>query len=103
MFVAVVRAHGEKIKESGRVKECKWAGCDPKPGAFPMTCDGFRRHVNEIQSHAGIGGLTKVKCETCGMKRGRRSMYSHSRICSGKSKEHEDSGEKIDPALNEAL
>jgi hypothetical protein len=88
------RAHGEKIKESGRVKECKWAGCNPKPHAFPMTSDGFRRHVKETQSHAGIGCLTKVKCETCGMKKARRSMPSHRRICSRKSKEPEDNGEK---------
>ena len=81
------RAHGEEILESGRVKECKWAGCDPRPGAFPMTSDGFRRHVNETQSHAGIGQLTKVKCETCGMRRARRSMRNHKRSCSGNSKE----------------
>ena len=88
------RAHGEKVKESGRVRECKWAGCDPKPGAFPMTWDGFRRHVKETQSHAGIGGLTKVKCETCGRKRAKRSMPNHRRMCSGKSKEPEDKGKK---------
>ena len=88
------RAHGEKIKESGRVKECKWAGCDPKPGAFPMTSDGFRRHVYETQSHAGIGHLTKVKCETCGMKRAKRSMRHHRRMCSGESKEPEGKGKK---------
>jgi len=88
------RAHGEKIKEGGRVKECKWAGCDPKPGAFPMTSDGFRRHVNETQFHAGIGSLTKVKCKKCGRRRARRSMPSHRRVCSGKSKESEDNGKK---------
>ena len=87
-------AHGEKVKESGRVKECKWAGCDPKLGAFPITCDGFRRHVYETQSHAGIGVLTKVKCETCGMKRARRSMPNHRRMCSGESKEPEGKGKK---------
>ena len=87
-------AHGEKVKDSGRVKECKWAGCDPKLGAFPITCDGFRRHVYETQSHAGIGVLTKVKCETCGMKRARRSMPNHRRMCSGESKEPEGKGKK---------
>ena len=87
-------AHGEKVKESGRVKECKWAGCDPKQGAFPITCDGFRRHVYETQLHAGIGVLTKVKCETCGMKRARRSMPNHRRMCSGELKEPEGKGKK---------
>ncbi|EDR07507.1 uncharacterized protein LACBIDRAFT_327801 [Laccaria bicolor S238N-H82] len=88
------RGHGEKVKENGRVKECKWAGCDPKPGAFPMTSDGFRRHVNETQSHAGIGGLTKVTCEMCGMKRSKRSMPNHKKMCSGASKEPEGKGKK---------
>ena len=87
-------AHGEKIKESGRVKECKWAGCDPKRGAFPISCDGWRRHVYETQAHDVIGVLTKVKCEKCGMKRAKRSMPSHRRMCSGESKEPEGKGKK---------
>ena len=87
-------AHGEKIKEINRVKECKWAGCDAKPGAFPIMCDGFRRHVYETRSHAGIGELTRVNCEKCGRKRARRSMRNHRKICSGKSKELEGNGRK---------
>ena len=87
-------AHGEKVKEGGRVEECKWAGCDPKPGAFPITFNGFRRHVYETQSHAEIGVLTKVKCEKCGMKRARRSMPNHWRMCSGEPKEPEVKGTK---------
>jgi len=85
------RGHGKKNMENGKVKGCKWAGCDPKPGAFPMTSDGFRRHVHETQSHVEIGGLTKVKCETCRMKRAKRSMPNHRRVC---SKEAKDNGKK---------
>jgi len=88
------RAHGEIIRETGRIKECKWKDCNPKPGAFPMKPDGFRRHVNETQSHAEIGSLTKLKCKKCGMKKSKRSMSYHRRICSRKSKGPEDNGKK---------
>ena len=77
-------AHGEKNRETGQVKECKWAGCTRTSS---MTWDSFRRHVYETQSHAEIGSLTKVTCRKCGEKRARRSMPSHTRICLGKSKE----------------
>jgi len=87
------RAHGEKV-EGDRVKECKWAGCDSKPGAFPMKCDGFRRHVNETESHAEIGSLMKVECKNCGLEMAKRSMLNHRRICSGESKEPEGKGKK---------
>ena len=82
------QAHGDTVKDwNGRVKECKWLGCDPKPGLFPMTSNNFRRHVYETRSHAVIGGLTTVKCESCGVKRSRRSMPNHRRMCSRESKE----------------
>lgn len=77
------RDHGAMVKEGDRVKECRWAGCNAKRGAFPMTSDGFRRHVNETQSHAGIGDLTKVECEACGVRIAKRSMpYHHKKSCS---------------------
>ena len=88
------RAHGEKVKEGDRVKECKWAGCDSKPGAFPMKCDGFRRHVFETESHAEIGRLLKVECEKCGLQKAKRSMRNHRKICSGESKEPDGMGKK---------
>jgi hypothetical protein len=86
------RAHGERIEGTNRIKECKWAGCKAKAGAFPMTCDGFRRHVKETQSHATIGGLTKVKCGKCGKKEARRS--NHRWFCPRKSNEPEGNGKK---------
>jgi hypothetical protein len=57
-----------------------------------MKCDGFRRHVNETESHAEIGCFTKVKCEKCGLQKAKRSMRNHRRICSGESKEPEGKG-----------
>ena len=85
-------AHGEKDKETGRVKECKWAGCTSR--AFPVTWDGFRRHVFETQSHDVIRILTGVVCEKCGEKRARRAMPNHRNSCSGRPKAPEGNGKQ---------
>ena len=85
--------HGEKDKETGRVKECKWAGCKSR-AKFPVTGDGWRRHVFETESHAVIGILTKVMCENCDEKRARRAMPYHHNSCSGRPKAPEGNGKQ---------
>lgn len=80
--------HG--ILEDGKIKECRWKGCDSKT-KFPMNPSGFKRHVKETQKHVGF--LTLARCARCGKKMGRRSILLHRKKCTGKSIARAEEGE----------
>ena len=93
MILGHFRDHGQSNRdETGKVKACEWAGCTS--AKFPMSIEGFTRHVNGTQSHAEIRVLALDKCQTCGVKLAKRSMFNHSKICWGELKEPKGKGKK---------